>query len=182
MASGKLPRGTPEARAGLYLGEFAGGVGQIAVGCGGFIGGGGLTATGVGSPGGVVLILGSAGLVANGVATCVVAAPQAVDAIQELLFRSDDSQPPASTPPQPPAASPPAAPPPPPKPAAPPAAKPAAPPAAPAAELKPYGGKGGGHHVPAKKAFEGAPGYDPNKALAIPNAVLKELGKDKHAK
>jgi hypothetical protein len=38
--------------------------------------------------------------------------------------------------------------------------------------------------VPAKKAFEGksgyAPGYDPKKALAIPNAELDKLGV-KHA-
>ena len=47
-----------------------------------------------------------------------------------------------------------------------------------AAELKPYGGPGGGHHVPAKKAFEGAPGYDLNKALAVPNAELARLGVD----
>ena len=41
---------------------------------------------------------------------------------------------------------------------------------------------GKGHHVPAKKAFEGpsgyAPGYDPQKALAIPDAELKKLGID----
>ncbi|MBK9263246.1 MAG: hypothetical protein IPM54_26020 [Polyangiaceae bacterium] len=48
------------------------------------------------------------------------------------------------------------------------------------AELKPYGGPGGGHHVPAKRAFEGAPGYDLKKALAIPNAELDKLGV-KHA-
>jgi hypothetical protein len=48
--------------------------------------------------------------------------------------------------------------------------------AAEAAELKPYGGPGGGHHVPAKSAFEGAPGYDPKKALAVPNAELERLG------
>jgi predicted phage-related endonuclease len=30
--------------------------------------------------------------------------------------------------------------------------------------------------VPAKRAFEGAPGYDPKKALAIPNAELDKLG------
>jgi hypothetical protein len=29
--------------------------------------------------------------------------------------------------------------------------------------------------VPAKSAFEGAPGYDPNKALAIPKAELERL-------
>jgi RHS repeat-associated protein len=42
--------------------------------------------------------------------------------------------------------------------------------------LKPYGGPGGGHHVPAKSAFEGAPNYDLNKALAIPNDELARLG------
>jgi RHS repeat-associated protein len=45
-----------------------------------------------------------------------------------------------------------------------------------AAELQPYGGSGGGHHVPAKSAFTGAPSYDANKALAIPNAELQRLG------
>lgn len=40
----------------------------------------------------------------------------------------------------------------------------------------PYGGPGGGHHVPAKSAFEGAAGYDPNVAFAIPNAELARLG------
>jgi hypothetical protein len=42
------------------------------------------------------------------------------------------------------------------------------------ADLQPYN-KGGGHHVPAKRAFEGAPGYDANKALAIPKAELERL-------
>jgi hypothetical protein len=42
------------------------------------------------------------------------------------------------------------------------------------AELKPYN-QGGGHHVPSKRAFEGAPNYDAKKALAIPNAELKRL-------
>ncbi len=42
--------------------------------------------------------------------------------------------------------------------------------------MKPYGGPGGGHHVPAKSAFEGAPGYDPKAALAIPNAEMTRLG------
>ena len=42
-------------------------------------------------------------------------------------------------------------------------------------ELRPYGGPGGGHHVPAKSAFRGAPGYDVNKALAVPNEVLTKL-------
>jgi RHS repeat-associated protein len=47
-----------------------------------------------------------------------------------------------------------------------------------AAELKPYGGKGGGHHVPAKSAMEGAAGYDANKALAVPNAEMARLKVD----
>jgi hypothetical protein len=45
-----------------------------------------------------------------------------------------------------------------------------------AAQLRPYGGPGGGHHVPAQSAFRGAAGYDPNAALAIPNAELARLG------
>ena len=45
-----------------------------------------------------------------------------------------------------------------------------------AARLEEYGGPGGGHHVPAKRAFAGAPGYDPEKALAIPNGELRRLG------
>jgi hypothetical protein len=32
--------------------------------------------------------------------------------------------------------------------------------------------------VPAKRAFEGAPNYDPKKALAIPNEEMKRLGVD----
>ena len=44
------------------------------------------------------------------------------------------------------------------------------------AALKPYGGPGGGHHVPAQSAFPGAKGYDVNRALAIPNAELARLG------
>ena len=51
---------------------------------------------------------------------------------------------------------------------------PQTPPAEPA-KLEPYK-QGGGHHVPAKRAFEGAPGYDANKALAIPKAELEKLG------
>jgi hypothetical protein len=45
------------------------------------------------------------------------------------------------------------------------------------AELLPYN-KGGGHHPVAKRALEGAPGYDAGKALAIPKAELKRLGID----
>ena len=47
-----------------------------------------------------------------------------------------------------------------------------------AAQLQPYGGPGGGHHVPAKGAFTGAAGYDANAALAVPNAELARLGVD----
>jgi hypothetical protein len=46
------------------------------------------------------------------------------------------------------------------------------------AELQEYGGPGGGHHVPAKSAFQGAGGYDPLKAPAIPNDELARLGVD----
>lgn len=42
--------------------------------------------------------------------------------------------------------------------------------------LRPYGGPGGGHHVPAKGAFFGAAGYDAKAALAIPNEELTRLG------
>ena len=42
-------------------------------------------------------------------------------------------------------------------------------------ELLAYGGNGGGHHVPAKSAFKGAEGYDPLKALAIPNSEMARL-------
>jgi len=41
--------------------------------------------------------------------------------------------------------------------------------------LKPYS-EDGGHHIPAKKAFEDDPAYNPNDALAIPNAELESLG------
>jgi RHS repeat-associated protein len=42
-------------------------------------------------------------------------------------------------------------------------------------KLRPYRGPGGGHHVPAKSAFIGAPNYDERKALAIPNDELARL-------
>lgn len=48
----------------------------------------------------------------------------------------------------------------------------------PCAELRPYGGKGGGHHIPARIGFEGAKNYNCNKAPAIPNSWLKEHGID----
>jgi hypothetical protein len=44
-----------------------------------------------------------------------------------------------------------------------------------AVTLKPYRGPGGGHHVPAKSAFRGAPGYDAKAALAIPQQELARL-------
>jgi hypothetical protein len=44
-----------------------------------------------------------------------------------------------------------------------------------AATLKPYGGPGGGHHVPAKGAFKGAAAYDAKAALAMPNEELAKL-------
>ena len=43
------------------------------------------------------------------------------------------------------------------------------------AALRPYGGPGGGHHIPAKKAFEGAAGYNAKAALAIPIDELERL-------
>jgi len=42
-------------------------------------------------------------------------------------------------------------------------------------ELKPYGGKGGGHHVLAKAGFKEAPNYSEDQALAIPNEELARL-------
>ena len=45
-----------------------------------------------------------------------------------------------------------------------------------AAELKAYGGPGGGHHIPAKSAFDGAAGYDAKTALAMPNSELVKFG------
>ncbi|MEV0611717.1 RHS repeat-associated core domain-containing protein [Nonomuraea sp. NPDC050404] len=45
-----------------------------------------------------------------------------------------------------------------------------------AAELRPYGGPGGGHHIPAKSAFEGAPNYAENAAPAMPRSELARLG------
>jgi hypothetical protein len=44
-----------------------------------------------------------------------------------------------------------------------------------AATLRPYGGAGGGHHVPAKSAFKGAATYDAKAALALPNEELAKL-------
>jgi hypothetical protein len=47
--------------------------------------------------------------------------------------------------------------------------------------LAEYGGTGGGHHVPAKSAFSGAPNYNPKTAPAIPNSELARLNVS-HAK
>ncbi|MBK9259932.1 MAG: hypothetical protein IPM54_08870 [Polyangiaceae bacterium] len=123
IESGVLPRGTPWARLGKAVGEGVGGIGQVAVGCAGMAGGGGLTATGGGAPAGVVVFVGSAGLAANGLLSCVMSVRHGADALSDILARADDAQPAtASTPPPAPApaARPPAAPPPkaPPAPAA----------------------------------------------------------------
>lgn len=40
--------------------------------------------------------------------------------------------------------------------------------------LQPYR-RGRGHHVPAKKIFEGMPGFHPREAIAIPKKVLAKL-------
>lgn len=45
--------------------------------------------------------------------------------------------------------------------------------------MAPYS-SGQGHHIPAKKVFEGVRGFDPHAALAIPKAVLDKL-KIKHS-
>jgi len=45
-----------------------------------------------------------------------------------------------------------------------------------AALLRPYGGPGGGHHVPARSVFAGSLEYDVNAAPAIPNAEMFQLG------
>jgi hypothetical protein len=44
------------------------------------------------------------------------------------------------------------------------------------ANLQEYGGPGGGHHIPAKSAFDGDPMYNPKTAPAIPNAEMENLG------
>jgi hypothetical protein len=44
-----------------------------------------------------------------------------------------------------------------------------------ACAIQPYGGPGGGHHIFSKKAFEGVPGYDLNRALAIPQSEIARL-------
>ncbi len=46
----------------------------------------------------------------------------------------------------------------------------------PPADLQPYGGSGGGHHIPAKSAFREDPNYDMDEALAMPNSELDRLG------
>ena len=43
--------------------------------------------------------------------------------------------------------------------------------------LKPYN-EAGGHHIPAKSAIKGAPNYNPNTALAVPQSVLESLNLD----
>jgi hypothetical protein len=45
-----------------------------------------------------------------------------------------------------------------------------------AMELRPYGRVGGGHHIPAKRAFEGIPVYDTKAALAVPRDEMLRRG------
>jgi hypothetical protein len=111
----------------------------------GMLGGGAASGTGVLTLPGVAAVVGSAALVAGGIANVKAGAER----LGQALSMSSGS---GSSGPQGSAA------------------------AAGGATLRPYGGPGGGHHVPAKKAFEGAPGYNPNTALAIPNAELARLG------
>ncbi len=193
---GVLPKGTRWAQAGKAATEVVVGGVQVFVGVDGAIVGGGMTLTGGGAVAGVPLCIGSVGVALNGVAT----ACNGTRNLTITLFRWEDepapsapsSEPATSTPstgpPVQPAAKPPA-----PAPAKPTQAAPAKPaPASPVvptqtttttwAKLRPYGGPGGGHHVPAKKAFEGAPGYDANKAPAIPNDALKAAGVTDHNK
>lgn len=44
--------------------------------------------------------------------------------------------------------------------------------------MKAYGGPGGGHHIPAKAAFQNAANYDPLKALALSNSDMDKLNID----
>jgi hypothetical protein len=153
-----LEPGTRTERIAEACAELGVGVGQIVLGCGGMGVGGALTGTGGGAPAGTLVFVGSLGLTMAGVANC----GNAVRHLTIELWRSDEgdampstSPPSEQTAPKTPAAEP--------------------------AKLQPYK-EGGGHHVPAKKAFEGpqgyAPGYDPQKALAIPNAELTKWGVD----
>ena len=158
--------------------EFGVGVGQIVLGCSGMGVGGALTGTGGGAPAGALVFVGSLGLTMTGVANC----GNAVRHLTIELYRSDEgdtvgspAQPSetASTESAPQSAKPPAGP------------TTASAPKAEPAKMEPYK-KSGGHHVPAKKAFEGSsgytPGYDPQKAPAIPEAEFLRLGVESHAK
>jgi hypothetical protein len=175
-----LPEGTRIERITEACAEFGVGVVEIVVGCTGIAAGTGISGTGAGAPVGVPVLVGSVVLATAGVANC----GNSIRHLTIELWRSDegDALVPSSPPSQPAPAAPTAQtakPAPTPTPAA---ATPAA--TAEAAPLKPYK-EGRGHHVPAKKAFEGksgyAPGYDPKKALAIPDADLTKWGVRSHA-
>ena len=146
-----LEEGTRTERITEACAELSVGVGQIVLGCGGMGVGGALTGTGGGAPAGALVFVGSLGLTMAGVANC----GNAVRHLTIELWRSDEGDAVSTLPPSEQTA-------------------PQTPPAEPA-KLEPYK-QGGGHHVPAKRAFEGAPGYDANKALAIPKAELEKLG------
>ncbi len=169
-----LPEGTRIARIAEHSAELGVGIVQVVVGCTGIVAGTGLSGTGGGAPVGVPVLVGSLVVTTVGVANV----SNSLRHLTIELWRSDDSDAAVSS--SPPSESRPAE-------TAPQTAKPtvAAPvattPSAEPAPLKPYK-EGRGQHVPAKKAFEGksgyTPGYDPNKALAIPRDELKNLGID----
>jgi hypothetical protein len=181
IEAGVLSKGTRSSRITEACVELGVGVAQVAVGCTGIVAGTGISGTGGGAPVGVPVLVGSLVLTTAGTVNVC-------NSLRHLtieLWRSDDSDAMVSS--SPPSESSAAE-------SAPQSAKPAAAPtpaaATPApkaepAKLEPYKDVGG-HHVPAKKAFEGksgyTPGYDPNKALAISEAELKKLGVESHAK
>ncbi len=170
-----LEEGTRTERIAEACAELGVGVGQIVLGCGGMGVGGALTGTGGGAPPGALVFVGSLGLTMTGVANC----GNAVRHLTIELWRSDEGDALVSTSPPSESASTESAPQ-----TAKPAPAPQTPPVEPA-KMEPYK-VGKGHHVPAKKAFEGpsgyAPGYDPQMALAIPDAELKKWGVESHYK
>jgi hypothetical protein len=141
-----IPHGSSQARFGLAFGQVLGGIVTLLGGVTGEVLGGIATTTGIGAAVGVPTIVVSTTFVVGGFANIAAGLSGLSQAAMSQGSGSGSSTPPPSTP------------------------------AAGGAALKPYGGPGGGHHVPAKGAFAQAPGYDPNKALAIPNAELTCLG------
>jgi hypothetical protein len=111
-----LPEGTRAARIGRGVVDFGVGVGQIIVGCGGTIGGIGLSGTGGGAIAGVPMTVGSLTLVVTGFANAGIGVRRLTI---EILRRDDgpassSGPPPQTTPPaqaSPPAAKPPQQPP-----------------------------------------------------------------------